>query len=149
MTTSTVTSGRGRRRGWIAVRTFARAAESISAIRGWVRLRLRAARVEADVVDATELLISEIATNAVRHGCGDEITVRLDVDGGLEAAVHDEGLDGTPGVRHAGPDDVGGRGLAMVQSVSQSWGTRVEGTGKWVWFRLAVPGHTVVRVDDV
>jgi anti-sigma regulatory factor (Ser/Thr protein kinase) len=164
MTTSTVTTARGRRRGWVAVRTFARAAESIATIRAWVRRRLRAARVEPDVVDATELLISEVATNAVRHGHGDEITVRLDldrglvgggpvggglVDGALEAAVHDQGFDGTPGVRRAEPDDTGGRGLAMVQAISQSWGTRVVGTGKWVWFRLPGRPQAAVGADEV
>lgn len=134
----TISSVRRRRPGpgWVATRTFVRAAESIGKARAWVRARLRAARVEPDVIDVTELLVSEVATNAVRHGDGDEITVRLELAEHLEAAVHDDARRGTPTLRRAAPADLGGRGLTLVQGLSSAWGTRQDGTGKWVWFRL-------------
>lgn len=124
---------------WVTTRSFTRATQSAGVIRAWLRERLDAARVPSDVMDVAELLVSEVATNAVQHGAGNEIIVRLASDGDVETAVHDEGTTGTPHPRQAAPDDVRGRGLAMVQTLATAWGTRPGEGGTWVWFRLAVP----------
>lgn len=118
---------------------FARAAQSAGVIRSWLRERLSAARVPPDVVDVAELLVSEVVTNAVEYGEGNEIIVRVATDGDVEMAVHDQGATGAPHLHEATPDDVRGRGLAMVQALATSWGTRRSESGKWVWFRLS-PG---------
>jgi anti-sigma regulatory factor (Ser/Thr protein kinase) len=127
----------------LTTRRFARAAPSVGVIRAWLRDSLGAARVTSDVVDVAELLVSEVATNAVDHGAGDEIVVRVTSDGQVETAVHDQGTTGTPCAGEAAPDAVRGRGLGLVQALASSWGVHPTRTGKWVWFRLATqPGDS-------
>ena len=87
------------RRGWAVTRAFTRAATSVSKIRGWVRERLRSASVAPDTIAVAELLVSEIATDAVRHGTGQRIMVRLSMDGELEASVHDADASSPPRLR--------------------------------------------------
>jgi anti-sigma regulatory factor (Ser/Thr protein kinase) len=127
------------RPGWAVARAFVRAATSVAKIRAWVRERLGAASVSPDAVAVAELLVSEIATNAVRHGSGNRIMVRLSMDGELEAAVHDADPC-LPALRQAASVDETGRGLALVQSLASVWGTDRVRSGKWVWFRITVGG---------
>jgi anti-sigma regulatory factor (Ser/Thr protein kinase) len=94
------------------------------------------------VADITELLVSELVTNALRHATG-PIGVRLvRRPGGLRGVLRVEVLDPLPDpprARAARPEDEGGRGLQLVASSARRWGTRPGGTGKAVWFELAVP----------
>jgi hypothetical protein len=91
-----------------------------------------------------ELCVSELVTNAVNAAGGDgvdhviELTlaVRLDGGGTLFVGVHDR-LGGEPVVN--APDDAAenGRGLFMVEALSNDWGVDVEGDdGKVVWCEL-------------
>jgi anti-sigma regulatory factor (Ser/Thr protein kinase) len=126
----------GPRRSWTVTRAFARAATSITRIRSWARERLRAADVLPDTVAVAELLLSEIATNAVRHGSGDRIMVRLSLDDELEASVHDQDPFSRPRLRRPGAAAESGRGLVLVQALTTVWGSDIVRSGKWVWFRL-------------
>ncbi len=77
--------------------------------------------------DEVELLVSELVTNAVLHG-GSLVTLEVDCEApeGISVAVGDN--DPTPPVhRHAGPDDESGRGLALVELISDSWGVWTTG----------------------
>lgn len=84
------------------------------------------------------LMLSELVTNAVRHADVEGewvIHVACWQDGGvLWVEVYDPGA-GKPLVQSAGPDDTSGRGLQIVASASESWGsaTTPEG-GTMVWF---------------
>jgi anti-sigma regulatory factor (Ser/Thr protein kinase) len=97
-------------------------------LRGWGLPRL---------VDAATLLVSELVTNAVRHaGTG----LRLDVmrlPTGVRVAVTDH----APQARaERQPVDVateGGRGLFLVEELSDDWGTDTSDDSKTVWFELA------------
>jgi len=67
-------------------------------------------------IDYTVLIISELVTNALRHGAG-TISIRLSRAGhDLRIEVHDHGA-GRPVRRHAGTGDEGGRGLEVIDGL--------------------------------
>ncbi|MER6101667.1 SpoIIE family protein phosphatase [Streptomyces sp. NPDC001832] len=90
-----------------------------------------------ELVDTTELLVSELVTNALRYGEG-EIRLRLLRDRTLVCEVWDAGLV-QPRRRRARDTDEGGRGLQLVGMLSEAWGARRTPRGKTVWFELALP----------
>jgi len=78
------------------------------------------------------LLVSELATNAFKHGIG-EIRLRITVRGALARfSIHDDG-DGTPRMSLR-PGEHGGWGLHLVDRVAARWGVQTAGT--LVWFEL-------------
>ncbi|MPY62681.1 SpoIIE family protein phosphatase [Streptomyces spongiae] len=84
-----------------------------------------------EVAFAAELLLSELVTNAVRHGTG-PIRVRLLYDRSLICEVSDTS-NTAPHLRRAAATDEGGRGLFLVAQLAQSWGTRHIPEGKVIW----------------
>ncbi|WP_129294355.1 SpoIIE family protein phosphatase [Streptomyces lydicus] len=98
-----------------------------------------------ELVDTTELLVSELVTNALRHGHG-EIRLRLLLDRTLVCEVWDADL-AQPRRRRARDTDEGGRGLQLVGLLSQGWGSRRTPRGKTVWFELALPDGESAAVD--
>lgn len=107
--------------------------------RAWLAARLSA--VSAQLVEDALLVVSELVTNAIRHGRPD-IEVRLVTDPGrLRLEVHDGG-EQLPVVPHGRPsvDRATGRGLLIVAATARDWGV-VQGpdrAGKTVWAELAV-----------
>lgn len=96
------------------------------------------------IEDAASIVLSELLTNAVRHGCvspGREIETRhLRPAGGLlRIEVHDT-ADERPVLTVPAADASGGWGLPLVEALADRWGVsdRV-GPGKVVWAELAVP----------
>ncbi|WP_017933675.1 ATP-binding protein [Nocardioides sp. Iso805N] len=103
------------------------------------------ARLPQGLRDDAALLVSELMSNAVRHGAGLALlTVSLH-DGALTVAVHDDGV-GLPLVRTGigDPSAASGRGLGIVQRLADQWGVDVDQgrEGKTVWFRLTVENAT-------
>ncbi|MCX5374144.1 SpoIIE family protein phosphatase [Streptomyces sp. NBC_00103] len=80
---------------------------------------------------AAELILSELVTNAIRHGAG-PIRVRLLHDRTLICEVSDSS-NTAPHLRRAASTDEGGRGLFLVAQLSQAWGTRYLPQGKVIW----------------
>ncbi|WP_189966042.1 SpoIIE family protein phosphatase [Streptomyces avidinii] len=80
---------------------------------------------------ATELLLSELVTNAVRYGTA-PIRVRLIHDRNLICEVHDASSS-APRMRQSATTDEGGRGLFLVAQLAQAWGTRYTADGKVIW----------------
>ncbi|MFE9450301.1 SpoIIE family protein phosphatase [Streptomyces sp. NPDC006739] len=80
---------------------------------------------------AAELILSELITNAIRHGAG-PIRVRLLHDRTLICEVSDTS-NTAPHLRRASATDEGGRGLFLVAQLSESWGTRYLPQGKVIW----------------
>lgn len=97
------------------------------------------------IADTAELLVSELVTNALRHGRGD-VRLRLLRDRTLVCEVWDAGLV-QPRRRRAHVTDEGGRGLQLVGLLSSAWGSRRTHQGKTVWFELPLPGADTKPVD--
>ncbi|MFE7530626.1 SpoIIE family protein phosphatase [Kitasatospora sp. NPDC057542] len=85
----------------------------------------------AEAAFVTELILSELVTNAIRYGSG-PIRVRLLRDRSLICEVSD-GSSTSPHLRYAATEDEGGRGLFLVAQFADRWGTRYTATGKVIW----------------
>lgn len=99
--------------------------------------RLRLWRVSEETAFATELIVSELVTNAVRYGAP-PIQLRLIKDSTLTCEVSDAG-GAAPRIRHARTVDEGGRGLFICQEMSHNWGIRYSGNGKTIWTEQTLP----------
>ncbi|WP_309094563.1 SpoIIE family protein phosphatase [Streptomyces sp.] len=116
--------------------TLPREPRSVGRAREYARAQLLSWDMEP-LVDTTELLVSELVTNALRYGEG-EIRLRLLLDRTLVCEVWDSGLV-QPRRRRARDTDEGGRGLQLVGLLSAAWGSRRTPRGKTVWFELPLP----------
>jgi PAS domain S-box-containing protein len=100
-----------------------------------------AAQLEAwglgQLIFSTELIVSELLTNAIRHAQS-PIQVRMILDDALSCEVSD-GSSTAPQLRRAGRYDEGGRGLLLVASLAERWGSRPTRTGKTIWARQPLP----------
>jgi serine phosphatase RsbU (regulator of sigma subunit)/anti-sigma regulatory factor (Ser/Thr protein kinase) len=85
----------------------------------------------------TELVVSELVTNAIRYGA-EPIQLRLIHDRTLICEVSD-GSNTAPHLRRARVFDEGGRGLLLVAQLCQAWGTRQSYRGKTIWAEQALP----------
>jgi serine/threonine-protein kinase RsbW len=95
--------------------------------------------LDPEIIANAQLLVSEIVTNAVRHGAGEiTLTVRLDPPG-IGVAVSDSS-DRLPVMRDTLPpdDQASGRGLVIVDALASQWGVSplFPPPGKTVWFDL-------------
>ncbi|MFF0622756.1 SpoIIE family protein phosphatase [Streptomyces sp. NPDC004296] len=93
----------------------------------------------AELSYATELMVSELVTNAVRHASG-PVHLRLLRDLALVTEVSDTGHT-SPHLRYSASDDEGGRGLFIVAQLVERWGTRYAPFGKTIWTEQAFPPH--------
>ncbi|MFI6584450.1 SpoIIE family protein phosphatase [Embleya sp. NPDC050493] len=90
-----------------------------------------------DLSFGTELILSELVTNAIRYGT-EPIRVRLLRDRSLICEVTDGGST-APHMRYAATTDEGGRGLFLVAQVAARWGTRYLPEGKVIWAEQPLP----------
>jgi anti-sigma regulatory factor (Ser/Thr protein kinase) len=91
-----------------------------------------------DLIPTTELLVSELVTNAVKYSRGD-VTLRLVNEKALVCEVLDSS-GALPRLRQPNGEDESGRGLQVVRQLSQRWGARRTATGKVVWCEQPLPG---------
>ncbi|WP_405879902.1 SpoIIE family protein phosphatase [Streptomyces sp. NBC_01384] len=124
--------------------TLPREPRSVGRAREYARTQLTAWDLEP-LIDTTELLVSELVTNALRYGEG-EIRLRLLLDRTLVCEVWDAGLV-QPRRRRARDTDEGGRGLQLVGLLSAAWGSRRTPRGKTVWFELPLPDAGTTLTD--
>ncbi|WP_432064920.1 SpoIIE family protein phosphatase [Streptomyces sp. C10-9-1] len=87
----------------------------------------------------TELIVSELVTNAYRYA-GGPVTLRLIHHHRLICEVGDPSST-SPHLRRARTTDEGGRGLLLVAQLAERWGTRHSRGGKTVWTEQFLPGH--------
>ncbi|UUU33709.1 SpoIIE family protein phosphatase [Streptomyces sp. CA-210063] len=92
-----------------------------------------------DATYITELVVSELVTNAIRHA-EPPIQLRLINDRTLICEVSDAAST-APHLRRARTFDEGGRGLMLVAQMTQAWGTRHTALGKTIWAEQALPGR--------
>ncbi|MFF3817540.1 SpoIIE family protein phosphatase [Streptomyces bluensis] len=86
----------------------------------------------------TELIVSELVTNAIRHATG-PIRLRLILERALICEVFDGGAT-APHLRHPRATDEGGRGLFLISQFTQRWGTRFLPEGKVIWAEQSLTG---------
>ena len=90
------------------------------------------------MVDDVQLVVSELASNAVLHA-GTEIRLTLRSDGVAWVRVEVQDRNSQMPTQLPCPDDAtSGRGLAVVQRIVANWGVARDGDGKTVWAEL---GH--------
>lgn len=91
-----------------------------------------------DFVDDLVLMVSELMTNAVTHGhvpgtTGRQVRMAMEKTGDvIRVEVRDTQSDKRPYVCADG-QDIGGRGLVLVDALSDAWGVSPEAIGKTVW----------------
>ncbi|WP_043268567.1 SpoIIE family protein phosphatase/ATP-binding protein [Streptomyces sp. CT34] len=91
----------------------------------------------ADETFTSELILSELVTNAIRYAVG-PIRVRLIRDRSLICEVADHSST-SPHLRQAATTDEGGRGLFLIAQLAERWGTRYTSDGKVIWTEQALP----------
>jgi anti-sigma regulatory factor (Ser/Thr protein kinase) len=95
------------------------------------------------LTDPVLLGVSELLANVHRHAGPDKhCAVELCfAEGRLTVSVHDHDPRPPRAGLRAGPLETSGRGLALLEALTDSWGSRPEpdGTGKVVWFALCGP----------
>jgi PAS domain S-box-containing protein len=90
-----------------------------------------------EITFTTELIVSELVTNAIRHA-EPPIQLRMILDGALCCEVSD-GSSTAPHLRRVDRYDEDGRGLLLVAHLSERWGSRHTRTGKTIWAQQPLP----------
>jgi len=85
------------------------------------------------------LLVSEVVTNAVLHGCPPcEVRVTWD-ESVLRVEVRDAGVGQAPRAVDRGVSSESGRGLLLVETLSDRWGVDVTKRSTCIWFEVGLP----------
>lgn len=108
-------------------------------VRHWMKDQLREWRVPESVIGAAILCTSELTTNALLHA-GTPAQVHIDLSAErLLVSVADTGTRGS--VTRARTDTLSsrGRGLGLIDELSDAWGTDPTVRGATVWFELLIP----------
>jgi anti-sigma regulatory factor (Ser/Thr protein kinase) len=126
-------------------RAFANTPAAVARARRFVALQLT--DTPREVAEEIAIMVSELATNCVRHTVtGFTVSVER-TEREILVEVTDRG-GGMPTVRRPEPSEPSGRGLRIVQELADSFGVReLRGTpGKTVWFvvGLGEPGGRTV-----
>ncbi|MFF2436177.1 ATP-binding protein [Streptomyces sp. NPDC058107] len=125
--------------------------EEVAGLRRVMRLHLRLWGL-SDVSEAAEICVSELVANAIRHvGEGTPCTLVVEMrDTRLRIGLRDPDTRALPTLISAGPDAEAGRGMALVDAVSERWGVILGADSKLVWCDLVTQlsspsGH----IDDL
>jgi anti-sigma regulatory factor (Ser/Thr protein kinase) len=127
-------------------RTFPNVSASVTAARRFVTSAVAGA--PRPVAEAVAIVVSELATNCVRHA-GTEFTVDIDrTPDELRVAVADSG-EGWPTVRSPRPSEPSGRGLLLVRALADDWGIDApdDRKGKSVWFTMRLSAQPTAFED--
>ncbi|WAZ22015.1 ATP-binding protein [Streptomyces cinnabarinus] len=124
------------RKGWEV--PFQAAPREVPALRRIMRLHLTYWGLLGVLEDA-QLCVTELATNVVKHvGLGAPAVLAVCMNGTkLHLEVQDPHADAVPTLDCAGTHDERGRGLALVDAMSERWGVRRTSAGKATWCELA------------
>jgi anti-sigma regulatory factor (Ser/Thr protein kinase) len=89
-----------------------------------------------ELTDTALILVSELVTNAVLHARSEVTLTVVRTGGGLRMEVGDQSSL-APSVRRYSAEAATGRGLVLVESLADAWGSDIGPSGKTVWFELA------------
>ena len=116
---------------------FSAADESVGAARTFVAEMLM--DTSDDIRDSVSLMVSELATNALVHAAGGFVVSVERSDGAVLVSISDRG-EGTPVLQAPPSSEPHGRGLRIVDKLSDEWGISPLSDGgrrgKTVWFRM-------------
>lgn len=105
--------------------------------RSFLTVRACRAHVPPEAMQTAALLVSELVTNALRHGAPPlSMTVGC-ARSWLVVEVSDASAT-LPVERHTDAWAEGGRGLPLVSALSSQWGAARTAAGKVTWFRLGL-----------
>ncbi|MFJ2259603.1 ATP-binding protein [Streptomyces sp. NPDC087844] len=123
---------------------FAATPESVGHARDFARKTLSSWVLSA-LGEDIRLCVSELVSNALAHGTdpGHGFLVRIETDSDfVRLEVHDS-RSNRPTVRHPADTEVSGRGLLLVEALSDDWGVEDRRPfGKVVWSRFKAGGTT-------
>jgi anti-sigma regulatory factor (Ser/Thr protein kinase) len=129
------------------MRTFPAIPQSVHAARRFATDTLSGSA--ASTVEAVELMVSELATNCIRH---ERTSFHITILGSaqeIRVEVTDSG-SGTPTMRSPGPNEPSGRGLQIVDMLSDTWGVEPEEpSGKTVWFTMPAAAGMEAASEEV
>jgi anti-sigma regulatory factor (Ser/Thr protein kinase) len=127
------------------------AASSVGVARRHLVSDLIRAGISSSVITDAALVLSELLSNALRHATplpGSGLRVAWSLDAGtVRISVSDGGAQTLPELGEPNPSTTGGRGLRIVDRLSQCWGTLSDDEGTTVWAEVPVPQLTVVAVS--
>lgn len=119
---------------------------AVSGIRREVSRRLEAWGMR-DLTYSTELIVSELVTNAIRYGIP-PIGLRLLHHRTEVTCEVSDGSSTSPHLRLAAATDEGGRGLFLIARYAQRWGTRYRARGKVIWAEQSLHDETTASGAD-
>ncbi|MER5896039.1 SpoIIE family protein phosphatase [Streptomyces sp. NPDC001876] len=108
----------------------------VATARAWARRQLAGWSLD-ELTFGTELIVSELATNAICYG-KPPLELRLINGPTLTCEVSDASLV-APHLRHAQTMDEGGRGLFICAELAHRWGARFTNQGKTIWTEQEIP----------
>jgi anti-sigma regulatory factor (Ser/Thr protein kinase) len=117
---------------------FDRNIENTGEARSWITAFLVEHGGGDALRDDAALVVSELVTNALRHGAGAVVVRASFIDRRLNIAVTDSG-DALPHQLPIDTERIGGLGLHIVERVSGEWGVSPFPGGKTVWAVLTDP----------
>ncbi|MEU3187921.1 ATP-binding protein [Streptomyces sp. NPDC006923] len=95
-----------------------------------------------ELAEDMEVIVSELVSNAIRHGSGIGVGVGLAAQDGLALLEVADGTDGQPADRRPEDEDEDGRGLLIVRALAKDCGWRTNdrgGTTVWATMPLTSP----------
>jgi anti-sigma regulatory factor (Ser/Thr protein kinase) len=115
---------------------------AVADARRWVRETLARWKLD-DLTESAVDITSELAANAITHATGNSsvVVLLMFAAGTLRLEVRDHDPIHLPQAKKPLPTDMGGRGLVIVEALSERWGVRVTDSGKSVWSELDVVQH--------
>lgn len=90
-----------------------------------------------EVASCAELLVSELATNVIRHA-STPFSVDVTIEGDITRVGVTDGVGVDLVVNEATGEDTSGRGLQVLDRLALRWGVERTPTGKRVWFELPI-----------
>jgi serine phosphatase RsbU (regulator of sigma subunit) len=117
--------------------------EAVRPAREWARRQMEEWGIDTGPQFAVVTGLSELVTNAVLHA-GTDAHVALELDGTrLTVTVSDTGSRGSPRLVDVTTAGTRGRGLSLVQTVSDAFGSYPSSAGSTVWFEVEVEPERV------
>ena len=118
---------------------------SVAIARKRLAADLSAAGVYGEAASDAALVISELVSNSIKHAWplpGEKVRAAWMVDhGSVEVEVSDRGGPTRPRQDYPPVSALGGRGLGIVERLSDDWGIRADESGQTVWAVLPAAAH--------